>query len=130
MWWPSSLLGARFGQLQGTWIGTFSGYDTYGYKSGKQKLVITKAKGSNASGTYTYKFQFPAKGKWSKPQPMNLSIFDQEEAANGMVDYISGADELGMYTGKYDKADDSLIFSYISRSQNVLVLTFNLKRKS
>ncbi|NQW31123.1 MAG: hypothetical protein HQ468_00230 [Actinomycetales bacterium] len=52
------------------------------------------------------------------------------KAANGMVDYISGADELGMYTGKYDKADDSLIFSYISRSQNVLVLTFNLKRKS
>ena len=116
-WWPS-------------WIGTFSGYDTDGYKSGKQKLVISKAKGSSASGTYTYKFQFPAKGKWSKPQPMNLSIFDQEETANGMVDYISGADELGIYTGKYDKADDSLIFSYVSRSQNLLVLTFNLKRKS
>ena len=134
------MLGARFRQLKratgdatalkGTWIGTFSGYDTDGYKSGKQKLVISKAKGSSASGTYTYKFQFPAKGKWSKPQPMNLSIFDQEETANGMVDYISGADELGIYTGKYDKADDSLIFSYVSRSQNLLVLTFNLKRKS
>ena len=116
--------------LKGTWIGTFSGYDTDGYKSGNQKLVITKAKGSSASGTYTYKFQFPAKGKWSKPQPMNLSIFDQEETANGMVDYISGADELGMHTGKHDKADDTLIFSHVSRSQNVVVLTFNLKRKS
>ena len=116
--------------LKGTWIGTLIGYDTDGCKSGKQKLVISKAKGSSASSTYTYQFRFPAKGKWSKPQPMNLSIFDQEETANGMVDYISGSDELGTYTGKYDKADDSLIFSYVSRSQNVLVLTFNLKRKS
>lgn len=114
--------------LKGTWIGTYSGYDADGYKSGQEKLVISEVNGSNASGTWQYRSS--AKKRWSKPQPMTLSVFDQEEiVGGGMADYISGADEQGVYTGKYDSSDGSLIFAYASRSQNVLTLTLNLERK-
>ena len=61
---------------------------------------------------------------------MTLAIFDQEETSGGgLTDYISGGDELGIYTGKYDSSDDSLIFAYVSQSQDVLTLTLDLKRK-
>jgi len=114
--------------LKGTWIGTYSGYDADGYKSGQEKLVISKVKGSNAQGTWQYRSS--AKKKWSKPQPLTLSVFDREETENGgMADYISGGDAEGIYSGKYDNSDDSLIFAYVSRSQNVLTLTIELKRK-
>ncbi|MDA2987675.1 MAG: hypothetical protein O2815_01215 [Actinomycetota bacterium] len=114
--------------LKGTWIGTYSGYDANRYESGQEKLVITKVKGSNAQGTWQYRPS--AKQKWSKPKPMTLAIFDQEETANGgLTDYIAGGDELGTYIGKYDSSDDSLVFAYVSVSQDVLTLTFDLKRK-
>ena len=114
--------------LKGTWIGTYSGYDADGYKSGQEKLVISKVKGSNAQGTWQYRSS--AKKKWSKPQPLTLSVFDREETENGgMADYIYGGDAEGTYSGKYDSSDDSLIFAYVSRSQNILTLTLELKRK-
>ena len=114
--------------LKGTWIGTYSGYSANGYKSGQEKLVITDVKGSNAKGTWQYRSS--ANKKWSKPKPMTLAIFDQEETSGGgLTDYISGGDELGIYTGKYDSSDDSLIFAYVSQSQDVLTLTLDLKRK-
>lgn len=114
--------------LKGTWIGTYSGYDANEYKSGQEKLVITDVKGSNAKGTWQYRSS--ANKKWSKPKPMTLAIFDQEETANGgLTDYIAGGDELGTYTGKYDSSDDSLVFAYFSQSQDLLTLTIDVKRK-
>jgi hypothetical protein len=114
--------------LKGTWIGTYSGYDTDGYQSGQEKLVITQVKGSSAKGTWQYRTS--AKKKWSKPLPMTLSVYDQEITQNDeMIDYISGGDELGVYTGKYDSSDDTLTFAYVSISQDDMTLTMELKRR-
>lgn len=114
--------------LKGTWIGTYSGYDADGYKSGQEKLVISEVKGTSARGTWQYRSS--AKKRWSKPRPMTFSVFDQEEfVGGGMAEYIGGVDERGIYTGKYDSSDDTLIFAYASQSQNLLTLTLNLERK-
>jgi len=114
--------------LKGTWIGTYSGYDTDGYQSGQEKLVITQVKGSSAKGTWQYRTS--AKKKWSKPLPMTLSVYDQETTQDdGLVDYISGGDELGVYTGKYDSSDDTLTLAYVSISQDVMTLTMELNRR-
>lgn len=114
--------------LEGTWIGTYSGYDADGYQKGQEKIVISKTRGSSAKGTWQYRTS--SKKKWSKPRPLTLSVFDQEETADGgFTEYISGVDELGIYTGKYDSSDDTLNMAYVSQSQDVLTLTFELKRR-
>jgi len=114
--------------LKGTWIGTYSGYDADGFQRGQEKIVISEVRGSNAKGTWQYRTS--SKKKWSKPRPLTLSVFDQEETAGGgFTEYITGVDELGTYTGKYDSSDDSLNMAYVSQPQDLLTLTFELKRK-
>jgi len=114
--------------LKGTWIGTYSGYDADGFQRGQEKIVISQVRGSSAKGTWQYRTS--SKKKWSKPRPLTLSVFDQEETAGGGVtEYITGVDELGIYTGKYDGADDTLNLAYVSQSQNVLTLTLEMNRK-
>ena len=113
--------------LKGTWVGTYSGYDNDGYKSGQEKIVITKVKGSNARGTWQSRSS--AKAKWSAPQPVNLSIYAQENDDAMPADYISGGDAEGMYVGKLDTSENRLVFSYTSRTMNLLVLTLDLSKK-
>ena len=114
--------------LKGTWIGTYSGYSANGFKSGQEKLVITDVKGSNAKGTWQHRSS--ANKKCSKPKPMTLAIFDQEETSGGgLTDYISGGDAEGIYVGKLDTSENRLVFSYTSRTMNLLVLTLDLSKK-
>lgn len=113
--------------LKGTWVGTYSGYDANGYHSGQEKIVITKVKGSNASGTWQYRSS--AKNKWSKPKPVNFSIYAQENDDAMPTDYLSGGDADGMYVGKLDTSENRLVFSYTARAKNILVLTFDLRKQ-
>lgn len=113
--------------LKGTWTGTYSGYDNSGYVSGLEKIVITSVKGSNARGTWQSRTS--AKVKWSKPKPVNLSIYAQENDDALPTDYLSGGDADGVYVGKLDTSENRMVFSYTARSKNLLVLTFDLRKK-
>jgi len=114
--------------LKGTWIGTYSGYDLDGYSTGQEKIVITAVKGSNARGTWQSRTS--AKAKWSKPKPVHLSIYAQENDEAMPTDYISGGDADGMYVGKLDTSENRLVFSYTARTMNLLVLTLDLRKTS
>ncbi len=113
--------------LKGTWIGTYSGYDNSGYKSGLEKIVITSVKGSNARGTWQSRPS--AKVKWSKPKPLNLSIYAQEFDDDLPTDYLSGGDADGIYVGKLVTSKNRMVFTYTARSKNLLVLTLDLHKK-
>lgn len=47
-----------------------------------------------------------------------------------MIDYVSGADELGIYVGKLNEAEGTLEFAYSSQSQDLLVLTIEVTKRS
>lgn len=114
--------------LKGTWIGTYEGFDTNGFESGQEKIVITKVRGTSAQGTWQYRAS--AKKKWSKPRPVNFSAYSQETEGDVTVDYISGADELGIYVGKLNESEGLLELAYSSQSQDLLVLTMEMRKRA
>lgn len=113
--------------LKGTWVGTYSGYSNSGYKSGLEKIVITSVKGSNARGTWQSRSS--ATVKWSKPQPVNLSVYAQENDDSLPTDYISGADADGIYVGKLVTSKNRLVFTYSAPEKDLLVLTLDLQKR-
>ena len=113
--------------LKGTWIGTYQGFDANGFEKGQEKFVLTKVRGSSASGTYQYRSS-PTK-KWSKPKFMNLSVYDMETDEGVPTLYISGGDALGVYVGKMIPSEGVMRLAYTSLSQDVLVLTIDVRKK-
>ena len=104
--------------LVGRWVGTYAGYYNGEYLTGGEKIVITKAKGHSAKGTW----QFREKGgRWSAPQPVQFVI-----DLDGDVD-VWGQDSVGFYDGEL--RGDRLILNYVSSSPDQalrFVLTLSL----
>jgi hypothetical protein len=113
--------------LKGTWIGTYEGFNTKGFESGQEKIVITKVRGTSATGTWQYRPS--SKDKWSKARPVNLSVYANEVEDGVKIDYISGADELGIYVGKLNESEGLLQMAYSSQTQDLLVLTFEMRKR-
>lgn len=104
--------------LVGRWVGTFSGYSEGDYYTGDQKIVITKAKGHSAKGTWQYREKG---GRWSEPQPAQFVINVEDD-----VD-VWGQDSEGYYDGEL-VGKDRLVFSYVSSSPDQ-ALRFVLTRR-
>ena len=103
--------------LVGRWVGTYAGYYNGDYITGGEKIVITRAKGHVAKGTW----QFREKGgRWSAPQPVQFVVHIDED-----VD-VWGQDSVGFYDGEL--RGDRLIFSYAT-IQPAQVLRFVLTRR-
>ena len=103
--------------LVGRWVGTYAGYYNGDYVSGGEKIVITKAKGHVAKGTW----QFREKGgRWSAPQPVQFVVHIDED-----VD-VWGQDSVGFYDGEL--RGDRLTFSYAS-IQPAQAMRFVLTRR-
>lgn len=103
--------------LVGRWVGTYAGYYNGDYITGGQKIVITKAKGYSAKGTW----QFREKGgRWSDPQPVQFTIDIEED-----VD-VWGQDAIGFYDGEL--RGGRLVFNYMSISPDQ-ALRFVLTRR-
>ena len=103
--------------LVGRWVGTYAGYYNGEYLTGGEKIVITKAKGHVAKGTW----QFREKGgRWSTPQPVQFVVHIDED-----VD-VWGQDSVGFYDGEL--RGDRLTFSYAS-IQPAQAMRFSLTRR-
>ena len=103
--------------LVGRWVGTYAGYYNGEYLTGGEKIVITKAKGHVAKGTW----QFREKGgRWSAPQPVQFVVHIDED-----VD-VWGQDSVGFYDGEL--RGDRLTFSYAS-IQPAQAMRFSLTRR-
>lgn len=103
--------------LVGRWVGTYAGYYNGEYLTGGEKIVITKAKGHVAKGTW----QFREKGgRWSTPQPVQFVVHIDED-----VD-VWGQDSVGFYDGEL--RGDRLTFSYAS-IQPAQAMRFVLTRR-
>ena len=103
--------------LVGRWVGTYAGYYNGEYLTGGEKIVITKAKGHVAKGTW----QFREKGgRWSAPQPVQFVVHIDED-----VD-VWGQDSVGFYDGEL--RGDRLTFSYAS-IQPAQAMRFVLTRR-
>lgn len=89
--------------LLGRWVGTYTGYEDGNYVQGGQKIIITKAKGHVAKGTWQYK---GLSGKWSAPQPVQFVVHVDDD-----ID-VWGQDSEGYYTG--DVGGQRLVLSYAS----------------
>lgn len=85
---------------------------------------------SAATPSGTWQYRASANKKWSKAKPVNLSVYSQETEDGVMIDYVSGADELGIYVGKLNEAEGTLEFAYSSQSQDLLVLTIEVTKRS
>lgn len=78
--------------LLGRWVGHFDGYYQGTFKEGQEKIVISKARGNVALGTY----QWRLKGDhWSAPQPATFVVHPGDM---GGWD-VAGADGSGTYDG-------------------------------
>lgn len=89
--------------LLGRWVGNFSGYDSGTYIAGQEKIIITKARGHVAKGTW----QFRVKGgRWSAPEPLQFVVHVDED-----ID-LWGQDSEGYYDGEL--RGDRLVLSYAS----------------
>ena len=103
--------------LVGRWVGTYAGYYNGEYLTGGEKIVITKAKGHVAKGTW----QFREKGgRWSAPQPVQFVVHIDED-----ID-VWGQDSVGFYDGEL--RGDRLTFSYAS-IQPAQAMRFVLTRR-
>lgn len=103
--------------LVGRWVGTFEGYERGVYIKGEQKIVITKARGYVAKGTWQERDKG---GPWSAPLPVQLVVHIDED-----VD-VWGQDSEGYYDGEL--RGDRLVFSYAS-TQPPQALRFVLTRR-
>jgi len=92
--------------LVGRWVGTYSGFDDGQYIRGAEKIVITKAKGYSAKGTWQFREDG---GAWSSPQPVQFVINVEDD-----VD-VWGQDSEGYYDGEL-VGGDRLVFAYVSVS--------------
>jgi hypothetical protein len=104
--------------LVGRWVGSYSGYADGRYVKGEEKIVITKAKGHSAKGTWQYREKG---GRWSAPQPAQFVISVEDD-----VD-VWGQDSVGYYDGEL-VGTDRLVFSYVSSSPDQ-ALRFVLTRR-
>lgn len=112
--------------MKGTWVGASLGLNTAGLNKGQDKYVITKVRGSSASGTWQYRAS--AKKKSSKPKPLNLSAYDMENDHGIPTVYICGGDERGVFVGKLMPTEKTLKLAYTSVSQGILDLTLDRRK--
>ena len=103
--------------LVGRWVGSYSGFADGRYVTGGEKIVITKAKGHSAKGTWQYRDKG---GRWSAPQPVQFVV-----DLDGDVD-VWGQDSVGFYDGEL--RGDRLVLNYLSRSPDQ-ALRFVLTRR-
>jgi len=103
--------------LVGRWVGTYAGYHNGEYLTGGEKIVITKAKGYSAKGTWQFK---EMGGRWSDPQPVQF-VIDLDHDVD-----VWGQDSVGFYDGEL--RGDRLILNYVSSSPDQ-ALRFVLTRR-
>lgn len=103
--------------LVGRWVGSYSGFADGRYVTGGEKIVITKAKGYVAKGTWQYREKG---GHWSAPQPVQFVV-----DLDGDVD-VWGQDSVGFYDGEL--RGDRLVLNYVSSSPDQ-ALRFVLTRR-
>jgi hypothetical protein len=113
--------------LEGTWRGTYQGFDTGGFVRGQEKIVITEVRGATATGTWQSRTS--AKKKWSKPRPINFAVYDEELDEGTPSLYLAGADQGGTLVGKFVPSQGTMRLAYDSISQDVLVLILDMKKK-
>lgn len=107
--------------LVGRWVGSYSGFVDGRYVSGGEKIVITKAKGYAAKGTWQYK---GSSGHWSKPAPVQFVVTID---ADGVVG-VRGADGEGTYDGELVSAN-RLVFAYLDPQPELTALRFSVTRR-
>ncbi len=113
--------------LEGTWRGTYQGFDTGGFVRGQEKIVITEVRGATATGTWQSRTS--AKVKWSKARPINLAVYDEELDEGTPSVYLAGADEGGTLVGKFVASEGTMRLAFTSVSKDVLVLILDLKKR-
>lgn len=107
--------------LVGTWVGTYNGYVDGRYVAGDEKIIITKARGAAAKGTWQYR----AKGKkWSAPLPVHLIVTAD---ADGSI-AVRGVDGEGVYDGEL-VSTDRLTFVYSDPQPELTALRLDLTRR-
>ena len=107
--------------LVGRWVGSYSGYQDGAYMKGREKIVVTKAHGYVAKGTWQFKEKG---GSWSAPAPVEFVVQVPPAAVLSVV----GQDANGYYNGFF-KNEDRLVLSYVGRTPVSQALRFSLSRR-
>ncbi len=109
--------------LVGKWVGTFHGYINGVYWEGREKIIITEARGNAATGTWQYKLDG---GSWSAPQTASF-IVSEDEDMPGWYE-VDGADANGTYDGELN-AKGKLVFDYSGSMPDIQALRFVLRKR-
>lgn len=107
--------------LVGRWVGSYAGFVDGRYVSGGEKIIITKAKGHAAKGTWQYK---GSSGRWSAPLPVQFIV----SVDVGGVVTVRGADGEGVYDGEL-VSPNRLVFAYSDPQPELTALRFTLSRR-
>ncbi|MFM9135547.1 MAG: hypothetical protein ACKOT0_08985 [bacterium] len=108
--------------LVGKWVGSFHGYINGVYGEGREKIIITEARGNAALGTWQYK---DVGGTWSAPQPVSFIVSLDEEDNSYEV---NGADANGTYDGDITSSG-KLILDYAGSMPDIKSLRFVLRKR-
>ncbi len=108
--------------LVGKWVGSFHGYLDGVYMEGREKIIVTEARGNAALGTWQYKM---SGGSWSAPQPASFIVSVNEE---GTGYEINGADANGTYDGELTSGG-KLIMDYSGSMPTIQSLRFVLRKR-
>lgn len=109
--------------LVGKWVGSFHGYLDGVYMEGREKIIVTEARGNSALGTWQYKM---TGGSWSAPQPVAFIVSEDEDMAGWYE--VNGADGNGTYDGELTSGG-KLIMDYMGSSPTIQSLRFVLRKR-
>lgn len=109
--------------LLGTWVGTYSGFDSTTFTKGLERFTITVVRGATAKGTWQYRAT--AADPWSAKSPLLLVALPNPDGGWK----VTGADENGIIVGTLDAAATTLDLAYQGSVNDLLAYHFVLTKK-